>query len=160
MRRMARGFLIVVSILNGLAGLVCGVLFIAGPDGSLMQAGALLPVIQELPMASVFFQDFIWIGVAMLLALGVPNSVVAVMLLRKSEKQYLATLAAGALLILWCGFELVFMINGLAVGYFVVGLISILCSITLLRLTPASAQPAHPADGVSGILRSDAHGRG
>jgi hypothetical protein len=25
--------------LNGIAGLVCGVLFIAGPDGSLMQAG-------------------------------------------------------------------------------------------------------------------------
>ncbi|PKQ19559.1 MAG: hypothetical protein CVT66_09575 [Actinobacteria bacterium HGW-Actinobacteria-6] len=136
---MARGFLIVVSILNGLAGLVCGVLFIAGPDGRLMQAGALLPVIQELPLASVFFQDFTWIGIAMLLVLGVPNSVVTVMLVRGSERQYFATLAAGALLILWCGFELIFMINGLAVGYFVVGLISILCSITLLRSASASA---------------------
>ncbi len=139
MLRLARGFLIVVSILNGLAGLVCGVLFIAGPDGSLMQAGALLPVIQELPLAGVFFQDFMWIGIAMLLVLGIPNSVVAVMLLRKSERQYLATLIAGALLILWCGFELVFMINGLAVGYFVVGLISVLFSLMLLRQTPASA---------------------
>ncbi|MDP2233097.1 MAG: hypothetical protein Q8K89_05645 [Actinomycetota bacterium] len=130
---MARSFLIVVSILNGLAGLVCGVLFIAGPDGSLMQAGALLPVVQELPLANIFFQDFVWIGIAMLLALGIPNSVVAVMLLRKSKRQYLATLIAGVLLILWCGFELIFMINGLAVGYFVVGVISVLCSIWLLR---------------------------
>ena len=139
MRRVARGLLIVVSILNGVAGLVCGVLFIAGPDGHFLQAGALLPVVQGLPLASVFFRDFVWIGVAMLLVLGVPNSIAAVMLLRKSENQYLATLGAGVLLLLWCGFEFVFMFNALAVGYFVVGLISILSSIVLLRPAPASA---------------------
>ena len=133
MRGAARGLLIVVSILNGVAGLVCGVLFIAGPDGHFMQASALLPVVQELPMASVFFQDFVWIGVAMLLVLGVPNSIAAVMLLRKSMNQYRVTLAAGVLLALWCGFELIFMFNALAVGYLVVGLISILSSIVLMR---------------------------
>jgi len=139
MRRVARGLLIVVSILNGVAGLVCGVLFIAGPDGHLLQAGALLPVIQGLPLASVFFEDFLWIGVAMLLVLGVPNSIAAVMLLRKSENRYLAALVAGTLLVLWCGFELIFMFNALAVGYFVIGLISVPCSILLLRPTRASA---------------------
>ena len=140
MRRAARGLLIVVSILNGLAGLVCGVLFIAGPDGRYLQAGALLPVIQELPLASVVFQDFVWIGVAMLLVLGTPNSVASVMLLRRSENQYVATLISGVLLILWCGFELIFMINALAVGYFIIGLISVLCSIALLRRTESDAQ--------------------
>jgi hypothetical protein len=139
MGRVARGFLILVSILNGVAGLVCGVLFIAGPDGRLMQAEALLPVVQGLPLSSVFFEDFLWIGVAMLLVLGVPNSAAAVMLLRKSQSQYLATLGAGALLVLWCGFELIFMINALAVGYFVIGLVSVLCSILLLRRAPVSA---------------------
>jgi EamA domain-containing membrane protein RarD len=146
MRRLARGILLVVSILNGVAGLVCGVLFIAGPDGHLLQAGALLPVIQGLPLASVFFQDFVWIGVAMLLVLGVPNSIAAVMLLRKSENQYRATLVAAVLLILWCAFELVFMLNALAVGYFAIGLISVLCSILLLRPAPASAQQVHRAE--------------
>jgi hypothetical protein len=139
MQRVARGFLIVVSILNGVAGLVCGVLFIAGPDGRFLQAGALLTVIQELPLASFFFQDFAWIGVAMLLVLGVPNSVATVMLLRKSEDQYLATLFAGVLLLLWTGFELIFMINALAVGYFIIGLVSVLSSIMLRRTAPASA---------------------
>jgi len=138
MRKAARGLLIVVSILNGVAGLVCGVLFIAGPDGRFMQAGALLPVVQRLPLASVFFQNFVWIGVAMLLVLGVPNSIAAAMLLRKSGNQYLATLAAAVLLVLWCGFELVFMINALAVGYLLVALISILCSIVLSRSALAS----------------------
>jgi hypothetical protein len=139
MGRVGRGFLIVVSILNGVAGLVCGVLFIAGPDGRLMQAGALLPVVQGLPLASVFFRDFLWVGVAMLLALGVPNSIAAVMLLRKSQNQYQATLVAGILLVLWCAFELIFMINVLAVGYFVIGLVSVLCSILLLSRAPVSA---------------------
>jgi hypothetical protein len=139
MQRVARGFLIVVSILNGVAGLVCGVLFIAGPDGRFLQAGALLTVIQELPLASFFFQDFAWIGVAMLLVLGVPNSVATVMLLRKSEDQYLATLFAGVLLLLWTGFELIFMSNALAVGYFIIGLVSVLSSIMLRRTAPASA---------------------
>ena len=139
MRRVARGFLIAVSILSGVAGLVCGVLFIAGPDGRLVQAGALLPVIQGLPLASVFFQDFLWIGVAMLLVLGAPNSIAAVMLLRRSENQYLATLVAGILLVSWCGFELIFMFNVPAVGYSVIGLISVLCSILLMRPARASA---------------------
>ena len=112
MRRVARGFLIVVSILNGLAGLVCGLLFIAAPDGRLLQAGALLPVIGALPLANVFFRDFVWIGVAMLLVLGLPNTVAAVMLLRRNKRQYVATLLTGVLLLLWCSFEMAFMLNG------------------------------------------------
>lgn len=131
--RLARGYLIVVSVLNGLSGLVCGVLFLIRPDGSLLQAGALLPVIRTLPLSSLFFQDFIWIGVAMLLALGVPNTVAAVMLIRRAASQYLVTLVAGILLILWTGFELIFMSNAPALVYFAVGVLSILCSLLLLR---------------------------
>lgn len=139
MRRVARGFLIVVSIADGLAGLVCGALFIAAPSGSLMHAGALLPVIRKLPLADVFFRDFLWIGIAMLLVLGIPNTVAAVMLIRRSRRQYTATLVAGVLLVLWTGFELIFMYNGLAVFYFVVGVLSIACSLLLQR------SPAEPS---------------
>ena len=139
MQRAARGFLIVVSILNGVAGLVCGVLFIAGPDGHFLQAGALLDVVQELPLASLFFQDFVWIGVAMLLVLGLPNSVATVMLLRKKKDQYVATLFAGVLLLPWTGFELIFMINALAVGYFIIGIVSVLSSVILRRTALPSA---------------------
>lgn len=133
MRKVARGFLLVVSILNAVAGLVTGVLLIVGPDGRFLNAGALLPVIGQLPLASVFFRDFVWIGVAMWLALGIPNLIAAVMLLRSHENQYLVTLIAGVLLLLWCGFELIFMFNAGAVGYAVIGLISVVCSIMLLR---------------------------
>jgi len=125
--------LIVVSILNAVAGLVCGVLFIISPDGSLMGFQPLLAVIGTLPLAHVFFRDLTWIGIAMLLGLGIPNLVASVVLLRRSEKQYLVTLAAAILLMLWCGFELIFMFNVAAVGYFVVGVLSALASVMLRR---------------------------
>jgi hypothetical protein len=127
---------VVVSVLNGLAGLICGVLLLLEPDGSLMQMGVLLPDIQTFPLADVFFQDFLWIGIVMLLALGIPNLVAAVMLIRRAERQYQATLAAGALLILWCGFELIYLFNVAVLGYFVVGIVSILASVLLLRPEP------------------------
>lgn len=135
MRRLARGYLIAISILNGLSGLVCGVMFLIRPDGSLLQAGALLPVIQRLPLASVFFRDFTWIGIAMLIVLGIPNTLAAVMLLRRSERQYVATMAAAFLLLAWTGFELIFMYNAPALGYFVVGVLSVSASALLLRQT-------------------------
>ncbi|MDR3686597.1 MAG: hypothetical protein P4L93_06555 [Coriobacteriia bacterium] len=133
MNRVARVFLIVVSIFNSFAGLLCGLLLIAEPDGRLLQMGALLPVVQTFPLAGIFFRDFFWLGVAMLLALGLPNLVAAVMLFRNSNKQYVVTLFAGVVLVLWCSFEFIYMFNIAAVGYFVVGVLSILSSALLAR---------------------------
>ncbi|MDO8963942.1 MAG: hypothetical protein Q7W30_05540 [Coriobacteriia bacterium] len=140
MPKAARIFVITISILNALAGLICGALFLISPDGSLMGFQPLLPVVGTLPLADVFFRDLTWIGIAMLLALGIPNAVATVMLLRRVSGQYAVTLVAGVLLILWTGFELIFMFNVAAVAYSVVGVLSIVCSAMLLRQTvPAGA---------------------
>jgi hypothetical protein len=133
MRRVARGFLVVVSILDGVLGLVCGLLLVSAPDGRFLHMEALRQVIGAFPLANTFFRDFLWIGVAMLLALGIPNAVAAVMLLGRRPGQYVATLVAAILLILWCGFELIYMFNGPAVGYLVVAIISVACSVVLMR---------------------------
>jgi hypothetical protein len=138
--RLARAWLITISLLNGLSGLVCGVLLIARPDGRLLMASALLPVISKLPLASVFFRDLFWVGVAMILALGVPNAVVAAMLIRRDARQYQFALGAALLLMCWCGFELIYMFNVAAVGYLVAGIASALCALWLLgRPQDASA---------------------
>ena len=131
MKRVGRGWLLVVSALNGAAGLVSGALLVARPDGSLLMASELLPVIKRFPLADVFFQDMFWIGVAMLLALGIPNLVAFVALLRRTSRQYLLTLVAAVLLMLWCGFEMPFMFNYAALGYFFVGAISAVLSVRL-----------------------------
>jgi len=131
-RRIARIWLLVVSALNGGAGIVCGFLLVARPDGSLLMASALLPVIKRFPLADVFFRDMFWIGVAMLLVLGIPNLIAFVALLRRYDRQYQLSLAAAALLMLWCGFEMPFMFNYAAVGYFSVGAISAAFSVWML----------------------------
>ena len=133
MRRIARGFLMAVSIINGFLGLVCAVMLLLAPDGRFLGMGVLLPGIATFPLAGVFFQDFFWIGLVMLLALGLPNLVAAVMLARHSHGQYVATLVAGALLLLWCGFELIYMFNIAAVAFLAVGAFSVLASVLLLR---------------------------
>ena len=131
MRKAARIWLLVVSALNGAAGLVCGLLLIARPDGSLLMATALLPVIKRFPLADVFFRDMFWIGVAMLLMLGIPNLIALAALLRRHALQYQLSLAAAALLMLWCAIEMPFMFNYAAVGYFLVGAISAALSVWL-----------------------------
>jgi len=117
----------------------------------------LLGVVGGLPLADVFFRDLMWIGVAMLLVLGIPNTVAAVMLIRRDAGQYKATLVAGVLLVLWTGFELIFMYNVAAVGYLVVGVLAILCSVLLQRRT---AQPGATNVGQArvGSRRSGASG--
>ena len=148
MHTVARVWLLVVSALNGVAGLVCGLLFIARPDGSLLAAGALLPVIRRFPLVDVFFRDMFWIGVAMLIVLGAPNLIAFAALVRRHRYQYWLSFAAAVLLMLWCGFEMPFMYNFAAVGYFLVGAASALISVWLLRLSQqASAQQRYRADG-------------
>jgi hypothetical protein len=127
---------VVVSVLNGLAALVCGALFLISPDGSLMGFEPLVSVVRTLPLSEVFFRDLRWIGIAMLLALAVPNIGAALALVKRIPAQYQTTLLAAVLLMLWCAFEIAFMFNVAAVGYFVVGLISALLSM-LLFTNPA-----------------------
>lgn len=138
-RTAARAWLITISTLNGLAGLICGSLLIARPDGGLLMATDLLPVVRALPLGGIFFRDLFWIGVAMFLALGVANVVATTMLVRRHARQYEFALAAAVLLMCWCAFELVFMFNFAAVGYFVVGIISALSAGWLLRNREESA---------------------
>lgn len=132
MERTARGFLIAVSALNGVLGLVCAVLLLLRPDGRFLGLQVLLPVIGEFPLAGIFFRDFLWIGSVMLLALGLPNLVALVMLLRRASAQYGATLIAGLLLLLWCAFELVYMFNVAAVAYLAIGVASASASLWLM----------------------------
>lgn len=142
MQRVARGYLLFISFFDGVLGLVCAALIMAAPDGRFLGMGVLLPTIAEFPLADVFFRDFAWIGRAMLLVLGVPNLVAAVMLVRRSAGQYIVTLVAGVLLLLWCGFELIYLFNAGAVGFFVAGVAAICASMLLLAESPRTSGAA------------------
>ena len=130
MSKAARIFLIAANLANGIAGIVCGLLFVAAPDGALMGAadGGLLEIVQAFPLSEVFFRDFRWIGFAMLLAIGLPGMVAAVALLRREHNRYRWSLLAGVFLFAWCTIEMLFMPNWLCVLYAIVAALTIVLS--------------------------------
>jgi len=131
--RTIRPFLLSVSIINAVSALVCGVLLIVAPDGSLMAAEELIPVIAAFPFAQIFFQDLLWIGIAMLLVLCVPNATAAIMLIRRTASQYHVAIFANALIMMWCAFQFVFMFNWLAVFYFTLAAVMVGCAMCMAR---------------------------
>jgi len=131
--KVARLFVVTISVINAVCALICGVLFIGWPDGSLMAAGEMLEYIAAFPLAQVFFQDFRWIGIAMLLVLGLPNILASIALLKKHAFQYQIVIIANALMMLWCAFQFVYLFNWLAVGYFSLGTLMIACAIYLSK---------------------------
>ena len=126
-----RGFVLVTTLFNGIAGLICGLLFIGWPDGSLMAAEGMIPMLQTFPLADIFFRDFLWIGIAMILVLGIPSTIAGIMLLRKTAHQYIGSLVAAVLVLLWCMAEMPFLPNPLCLFFGVVALLQITASICL-----------------------------
>jgi len=132
MKQSGRIVLLVISLLNGIAGLVCGVLMIVRPDGSLMAMQSVIPVLRRTPfLGALFFRDLLWVGIVMLLALGIPSSFAAVMTLRKHCWMYRSQLFAGICLLLWCITELFIIPNPVVVGYLVVGIVQVVLAISL-----------------------------
>ena len=54
------------------------------PTGVKWGMEALLPLLQQLPLADVFFQNFIWSGIVLLLVNGVTNTVAFILLAKKA----------------------------------------------------------------------------
>jgi len=130
---LIRSFILTISIINAVSAFVCGILLIAAPDGSLMAAGELLIPIATFPLAHIFFQDLLWIGIAMLLVLCIPNTVAATLLIRRHALQYHAVILANILVMTWCSFQFIYMFNWLAVIYFLLGLLMVLGALFLIR---------------------------
>lgn len=87
-----------------------------------MGHGALLPLLQQLPLADVFFQNFIWSGIVLLLVNGVTNTVAFILLAKKHQLGALAGLASGIILMLWILVEyLIFGFNFLSNIYLAFG---------------------------------------
>jgi len=124
--------LLVISLLNGIAGLICGTLMIVRPDGSLMALQSVIPVLRQTPvLGALFFRDLLWVGIVMLLGLGIPSSFAAVLTIRKHRWMYGAQLLAGICLLLWCITELLILPNPAVVGYLVVGIVQVISAVHL-----------------------------
>ena len=114
----------------GIGALGGGGLAILVPDGSLMQAQALIPALQAIPLVGPYVDSLLLAGIALLLCIFVPQILASILLLTKRPGQYAAALLAGILLCLFTITELVFLgSNVLSWLYLLFGVIEILGSV-------------------------------
>ena len=91
-------------------GAIAGALaFWIDPSGSLMGMDQLLKYFQTLPLADIFFQDYVWSGIALVMINGIPNFAASWLLFRKDAKGILFSLITGIILVLWIIAELLIM---------------------------------------------------
>lgn len=107
------------------AGAVLGaaMMFIS-PSGEMFGMTPMLPLLRKLPLSGIFFNDFIWPGIALLLANGVTNAVTLAMLVKRSKYGGLAGGICGIILMLWITVQFViFPINFMSSIFFLFGLL-------------------------------------
>lgn len=135
--RVARGFTLFMNWFDGVCAVVCG---------GWMALGALvaLPVswndcmdigfLSGMPLADVLFTTWFWPGLALLLINGLPNVIALVLRFRGNRAgSYAWSIVAGALLICWTAFEMLFIPNALSVFYLVLGVAQLACGIVARR---------------------------
>lgn len=91
----------------------------------------LMPVelLEPLPLPSFMEADFFWPGVALVIANGMPN-IIALALRFKGDvsTSYSWGVAAGALLVCWTAFELLYIPNTVSALYLLLGILQIVAS--------------------------------
>ena len=141
--RIMRIIVLAISAVNAVCALVCGILFITAPNGSLMHMQTLTSLLSNFPLRDVFFKNFLWIGIAMLLMLGVPNSVAVLLTFHKRRPRYGFQVNAGAFLLAWCLIEIIWLPNPAVWCYFVVALAHIALALLLTRVAHTGARQPH-----------------
>ncbi len=126
-----RKTLVGICIVNGISALICGFMMILVPDGSLM--GMPPSMLSNFPGQELFFRDFRWPGIALLLVNGIPNTIAASLMLLHRKSGFPVGLLAGCLLICWCLFEMIFLFNTFALFYLAVGVVQAALGLYLIK---------------------------
>ena len=101
----------------------CMMMFI-DPSGKIWGLDLLLPGFQKLPFSDIFFQNFIFPGIALLLVNGVTNFISLFLVYRKRRYAALSVMFCGIILMLWITLQFViWTFNWLSNIYFVFGVL-------------------------------------
>ncbi|WP_206214058.1 hypothetical protein [Adlercreutzia sp. ZJ154] len=132
MNKVARGFALFMNWFDGVCAFLCGLWMMASALFTLpLSWNDWMPIslLDPLPLPDFMKSDFLWPGLALMLVNGVPNIIALVLRFRGNrEASYAWGCIAGALLIVWTVFEMVFIPNGLSVFYLVLGVMQLVAS--------------------------------
>ena len=100
------------------------VMMLIDPSGRMWGMEPLLPLMQGLPWAEIFFTNFIFSGIVLLCVNGITQLGAAYLIFKQSVWAPLACVVCGVILMLWIVLEWVLWgFNALCNIYFVVGLV-------------------------------------
>ena len=86
-----------------------------------------LPFFQKLPFSEIFFQDFLFPGIALLGCNGLTNTISLILIFRRSKYAAVSGIICGIILIFWISIQFyIFPVNFLSTLYFVFGILQTL----------------------------------
>ena len=99
-------------------------MMIVEPSGNPFRMVGMLPYFQKLPFAEVFFQDFLFPGIALLIVNGLTNTLSVFLIFRKNKYAALSGMMCGIILMLWISVQFyIFPFNFMSTIYFVFGIL-------------------------------------
>lgn len=131
--RVSRGFALFMAWFNGICAPLCGLWMALSAVIPLpLSWNDLMPVslLAPLPLPGFMKVDFLWAGIALILVNGVPNIIALVLRFRGNREGFYGWgILAGALLVAWTTFEMLFIPNGVSVFYLVLGILQLLANV-------------------------------
>jgi hypothetical protein len=94
------------------------------PSGIRFGMAEMLPFFQKLPFADIFFQDFLFSGIALLVINGLTNTISVLLIFRRSKHAAISGMICGIILMLWICIQFyIFPFNFMSTLYFVFGIL-------------------------------------
>jgi len=135
MYKKIRSISIFWSLFIGIGALCGSAMMFIEPTGKIWKMYLLLPYFQKLPWADIFFQNFIFPGIALLLANGITNFISFILICSKHRYAALSVMFCGIILMLWITVQFViFPFNFMSTIYFVFGLLQTWTGYKYLKL--------------------------
>jgi len=112
------------ALFIGIGALWGALMMFIDPSGKMWGLDAVLPYLQKLPFADIFFRDFIPSGIVLLLVNGVTNFISFALICKKHRYAPLSVILCGIVLMLWITVEfVVFPLGLLPILYFIFGML-------------------------------------
>jgi hypothetical protein len=122
--KKTRSISIFWSLFIGIGALGGSLMMFIEPTGKIWDMYLMLPCFQKLPCADIFFQNFIFPGIALLIVNGITNFISFVLIYKNHRFAALSAMFCGIILMLWITIQFyIFELNVMSTLYFIFGLL-------------------------------------
>jgi len=110
------------SLFIGIGALLGSTIMFIEPTGKIWNMYLMLTYLQKLPLSDIFFQNFIFPGIALLCANGITNFISFVLIYKRHHLAPFSAIICGIILMLWISVQFViFDFNFMSTLYFIFG---------------------------------------